>query len=438
MASDLRLYRPPRRTAGSLVCATLLVLIATGYGLANAQLVKQSRTRPADLDGWGHLIGPIQASGHRFAALFSEPSLWKGPVVPFVFGLSYYLIPCGDTVLVFNVAAFALAAGCLFTAFTALGAGRYTAALAVLLWVFYLPHRYVFGYYYAEPFLSLLVAGVFLLAGRLITRPAWPAAFACGALAGLLLLSRAPYLLVVLALPVWLWFHLGAKRVGYVALFVLGLVLTFSPWTVRNYLVHGEFIPFTLEGGKILFQGSYLAGDDSIMDNLRQIPEYNEIEKTEVGKSAVEQYRYWQALALEQIRRDPAGQLRLCLRKALRFWVYLPDHSWVPSWRTGVVAALCLPLALLGVVGQWRSPLVQLCAVWAGGLWLFHTLVHAELRYNFPVLPMMFLAAVVGAQTVWAGRARGEAQVSQAETTRRSLAASLGRARAPRSPEARG
>jgi glycosyltransferase involved in cell wall biosynthesis len=33
--------------------------------------------------------------------------------------------------------------------------------------------------------------------------------------------------------------------------------------------------------------------------------------------------------------------------------------------------------------------------------WLFHSLVHAELRYNFPVLPMLFLLAAASTRWAW-------------------------------------
>jgi hypothetical protein len=164
---------------------------------------------------------------------------------------------------------------------------------------------------------------------------------------------------------------------------------------VRNYLVTGEFIPFTTEGGKILFQGVFLAGDDVQMSELRKNAEFAALEAASPAGSPVEDYRYWRRLAAEQMKADPVGQVRLCVRKAIRFWTYLPAHEWRPSLKTGLAAAVVLPLALVGVVRGWRHPLVRLSALWVGGLWAFHALVHAELRYNFPVLPMAFLLSLL-------------------------------------------
>jgi hypothetical protein len=395
---------PPTRQRGDVIVLVVVVGVAAAWAGYNAWAQQPGRTHPLDLDGWGHLILRLQ-SGGSFGSLFSDPSLWKGPVVPFLFGLCYYVAPFDTSVLVMNAGLFALSAGVLFDAFGRLGAGRWPTAAAVLLWVFYLPHTTVFGYYYAEPFLGFVSAILFWLAGRMIVRPGLGVALATGVTAGILVLARAPFLLVVLGLPLLLWRRLpGNLRLGSLACYGAGCLLTFFPWPLRNYLVEHELIPFTVEGGKILFQGTYLPGDDVGMNEMRQLPEFQKIEAGEEGKSAIEQYHYWRDLAKAQVVADPVGQLALGARKVVRFWVYLPAHSWVPGWKTGVVALLALPLA---AVGAWRgrsSPLVQLCLLWVCGLWLFHGLVHAELRYNFPVLPMLFMLALIPLATAQARR----------------------------------
>jgi hypothetical protein len=397
----------------------LLMVVAGVYGVGNAWVEQATRTYPLDLDGWGHLVTRLKHGGNQFADLFRDPSLWKGVVVPFVFGSCYYIAPFDESVLVFNGLAFALAVGCLFYGFCMLGVSRFTATGAVLLWLVYLPHRLIFAYYFAEPFLALLSAVTFVLLARTLMTRSLPCALATGATSGLLLLSRAPYLLVVASVPLFLWSYLGEKRRQAVLLFALGFGVVFSPWPVRNYLVYQQFIPFTTEGGKILCQGTYLPGDDALWNNLLLIPEFRAMQQKEVGLSPLEQERYWRGLALEQIRRDPLGQLRLIVRKVIRFWVYLPEHSWIPAWKTAFVAALTLPLAALAVIRQRRRLLVQLAAVWVGGLWAFHALIHAELRYNFPVLPMLFVLALVGArQLVPAARRETSASVRVQEAER--------------------
>jgi hypothetical protein len=63
-------------------------------------------------------------------------------------------------------------------------------------------------------------------------------------------------------------------------------------------------------------------------------------------------------------------------------------------------AAVFLPLALLALIARRRDSLAQLCDIWVGGLWLFHGLIPAQLRYKFPLAPMMFALAVVGVSSL--------------------------------------
>lgn len=381
--------------------ALVLMVIAAGWAGYHAWAVQQARTEPLDLDGWGWLVHVIRASDHSFAALFSEPSLWKGPIVPFLFGLAYYLVPWEEAVLGFNVMVFALSAGLLFTGFLRLQASCLAANAAILLWILYLPHAFLFGYYYAEPVLALLVAMLFTAVASAIRRQSLPRTFLAGAIGGVLLLARAPYILVILSFGVLLWHQMGESRGKAVLSYFFGLVLTFSPWMVRNFIEYRELIPFTTEGGKILFMSTYLPADDARTYDFRAIAEFRELEKAEQGLTAIEQYHYWRRLAVEQIRQDPAGQAALCIRKCLRFWVYLPAYSWAPTWKTAFAAALFLPLAAFAFLVKRDMLLVKMCAICVIGLWLFHCLLHSELRYNFPILPYVFLLASMGAQTIW-------------------------------------
>jgi hypothetical protein len=350
-----------------------------------------------DLDGWGALVQQLKSSNASLSVLFTNPPIWKGPVVPFVFGLCYCVAPFDESVLIFNVLAFALAAGLLVIGFCSFGVDRLSAVLATLLGTCYWAHGYVFGYYYAEPLLALFLSLMLLLLRWTLSSNRRVAALLTGGVAGLALLARPPFLFLVAGIPVLLWWHSphGQRQARGVAWFLLGLALVFTPWTVRNFLVFQEFIPFTTEGGKILFQGTYLPGDDVTINEIRQIPEYAELERRE-GNDPIEQYRYWRALAIQQSRQDPIGQLRLCFRKDLRFWVYLPKNTWSPSWKTTLLMACALPLALLGVVFGRRMVIVQLCALWVGGLWFSYAIVHSELRYNYPVLPFLALLSVIG------------------------------------------
>jgi hypothetical protein len=120
----------PRRSP--LLPALLAAAVAAGWAGWNAWSEQRTRTAPLDLDGWGWLITRLQTDGRDPALLLSAPSLWKGPVVPFVLGLCYFVAPTLEAVLAFNAGFFALSAAALVLAFHSLGAGRWAATAAVL------------------------------------------------------------------------------------------------------------------------------------------------------------------------------------------------------------------------------------------------------------------------------------------------------------------
>jgi hypothetical protein len=91
----------------------------------------------------------------------------------------------------------------------------------------------------------LLVAGCLALEAALASRPSALRMLAVGALWGVATLTRPVTLLMppfVGAAALW---HRRALRPALqdTALFTLGLVLTVSPWTVRNYRLSGRIIP---------------------------------------------------------------------------------------------------------------------------------------------------------------------------------------------------
>lgn len=354
-----------------------------------------------DVDAYGALIDRMSRSGRTLGALFRDPPIWKGPIIPFLFGAAYFLVPFRWAPLALNAVAFAGASACFYLVFRKLGAPRLSAVVAVMLWILYLPERYVFAYYYAEPALSLIVALTSLVFVNLIAAPVARRALLLGVCVAVLLLARPPFLFCIAGLTLLMWSRVGAgRRRLYGTLLLSGAVLVYSPWLIRNAVVYHAFIPFTTEGGKIMFQGVWLPGDDAIMNDLRAMPEWRAIEQQEGPFGLVERYRFWQRLSLEAIKADPVGELRLCVRKAIRFWVYMPQFSWHFAWKTGLLAAVAVPFAILGFLRNRRSLTGMLAGVWVGGLWLFHAVVHSELRYNFPILPWFFLLSLMGARSV--------------------------------------
>jgi hypothetical protein len=386
--------RPP---AWRLAAALGLFGVLVAGWLAYAE--QAHRVHPLDIDGWGVLAARMQSPGASFTDLFHEPSFWRGPIVPFVFGLVMALFPADASILVFNALVTGLAAAVFVATLTWLGVTPLLAGAAVACWLLYLPHHFVYGYYLAEPmvalFVALLIAAVSL---ALVKRHAgWAAA--AGGVAGLLILSRPPMLLALGTMTLFLAFsRRGSIKLG--AAFAVVLALVYLPWPVRNIAVHGVLIPFTGDGGQALFEGTWIPGDARTMGELRKMPDFRAIEERMRVLPPVARYKEWQRLASAQIAAEPAGQVRLVVRKALRFWVFLDPYGWRPSMKTAAAAIVLLPLA---IVGGWRARRMlvgQLAAIMILAVWAFHALVYSELRYNYSVLTLTIVLAGIGAATL--------------------------------------
>ena len=120
--------------------------------------------------------------------------------------------------------------------------------------------------------------------------PTWPAAVWAGVILGAGLLTCANLVLMLPVLVVWaVWQFRGCRSalVRATAIMVVALA-ALIPWTVRNYQVFGEIIPFSTMGGSVLLQGnnSVVVTDPklfgySVWDT--EIPEYRDALRARPG-----------------------------------------------------------------------------------------------------------------------------------------------------------
>jgi hypothetical protein len=78
---------------GDLRVAVVIAFVALAYASVNARIEWGGHVPRLDPDGQGAVVGRLKAEGRSLASLFDRPSLWKGPIVPFVFGAAYYIAP---------------------------------------------------------------------------------------------------------------------------------------------------------------------------------------------------------------------------------------------------------------------------------------------------------------------------------------------------------
>jgi hypothetical protein len=238
------------------------------------------------------------------------------------------------------------------------------------------------------------------------------AAAVAGVLWGLATLTRELALYLVPIVAVWMlrpggdaagraleWLRPFRARLARAAALVLACVLTVAPWTLRNALVFGSFIPVSTMGGLNLWQGN------TTLTHL-------EIYKVLATKGGpIEQDRYCRSRAWQEIAaRQPTWIVQKLASEMPEFWKAgseVLDHllgrqACGPLSRASLVTLellllvpylVLLALFLVGLVrlrlGGGASLLLLLLAAYNAA----HVVAYATPRFRLPVMPVLFLVA---------------------------------------------
>ncbi|NNL99309.1 MAG: hypothetical protein HKO62_01075, partial [Gammaproteobacteria bacterium] len=206
-----------------------------------------------------------------------------------------------------------------------------------------------------------------------------------------------------------------------VAVMFLCQALVIAPWTVRNWVVSGYFVPVATGAGFSLWVGNNLItggveeveGDALLALDQRmrtiaaaadgQDPALLDWEpSTGVGHSAnitPDVDRAFAREALREMKAHPAETLVIVSRKVVRLWFSIGrlKNQWAQGYVALVQGAL-LTLAGWGIVIAWRRGL-QLwpLLVPIGYVTAVHALTFSTLRYSIPLMPLVIMFAVFGA-----------------------------------------
>jgi 4-amino-4-deoxy-L-arabinose transferase-like glycosyltransferase len=211
--------------------------------------------------------------------------------------------------------------------------------------------------------LLLLASALFLLSSWDTSRVAL--AVAAGTTLGLAILTRPSALLLLLLVPVLLVARRTPSAPRVVAAAVLTSVAVVMPWTVRNRLAYGAWIPVSDQLGLVLYQGNSEMNERYY--RLRSRGDYEQwagelnadVDRGRIralagppGTNPEVRSRAFTNAALEWIREHPRRAVRLFLHKAA---------DWVRPWPS----PFGWPAAVVIAVGIYNS---LLCAAAAGGL----------------------------------------------------------------------
>ncbi len=426
-----------RKTIGLL----LLGLFALGLRVAVVVALSSHHAAPVSYEHGRIAENLLAGRGFTIELLGVEgPTSQQAPFYPLLMTVAYWLFGIGSLDAVLAVQLLQCFAG------TAL-----VLAVAWLGWSL-LPERPSIGwvaaigaavypthlYMVTHLQVALWAALVLTLLLAVCVSPRWRAtrdgAILAGGLAGALLLVE-PILAVALpicALAFWMAEGDGSWRrrfalgpIGRVAMMAGIAAVIITPWTARNWIVHGRPVFVKSTFGYALWQGNNpiswgtdkipkpsaedlrrdhdgtLAGIDRALwearhetlyidDVLLKPTGYREFEGlSEPERSALLGCRAW-----EFIRENPGRYCRLCLNR-LRYFLLFDETNPKAANRVYRMATVTwLVLAVIGLAAgpsYWRR-LWPTLAIFAAVM-LFHTLVIVSVRFRIPVEPMSFLWA---------------------------------------------
>ncbi len=268
----------------------------------------------------------------------------------------------------------------------------------------------------------VLMTIVLLLLSRFSREQRWTNMLATGIALGLLSLSRENALILAPVVTLWLAVYFCGRpmkqRVGWMAVFLIGMLVVLVPVGIRNLAVGGEFKLTTSQFGANFFIGNNPSADGTYNSVRNQIgaPQLEGSDALRLAENALrrpltpgEASDYWFEQSRIYIQSNPAQWLRLMGKKWLVFWnvreiedsddFYL-YQKW--SWLLRVLADLShfgvlAPLAVAGMLltlKDWRR------------LWLLHAMIislaigvslfYVFGRYRLPLVPLLALFAGAG------------------------------------------
>ena len=270
----------------------------------------------------------------------------------------------------------------------------------------------------SEPlFLALLLgAGILLLVAS--DRPSTTLAVGAGGLLALAALTRSSGLALVpfLAAPLFDARYPRRVRAHIAAAGLVGFLFLLAPWTLRNALVFGEFLPVNDAAGNAFYQGNsdwmvrfydvrtreeYVAWMKAFDEDMRRRTEA--LDAGGHGSPGERSRAFAEQAAAERLR-DPAGWARLLLRKAWDWLRPYPNPLFWPAWAVlgaALYNVLLYGLAAVGFAAAPRPGVRAFSLAFLAVTFLSHVVLIVVWRYRIPYWdPVLLLYGVFGAGTL--------------------------------------
>ena len=411
------LLRRRRDLLGPILAVILTILARLAFYFVSAQ---DYRYQNMAIDGWLQTAQFLVSGAGYSRHLPGIPTALRGPVVVYLFAAILWLF--GQHSLPIIIAQWIMDAGtCVMLYLLALELfdDRRVALASSLLFAFYVPEMTVTLRAWSEPLFTLLLTAFTLSFLRTLRFPVARLFALTGFLLGLTILVRPAmqfYPLVVFILTFWYLHKQWGVVVKGLGILSITLAIVLAPWTIRNYLIFGHFIPASTQGGYTLFESNHALGEPDFLRYREHKESASVLMKTleprigptsdpsniflhawENGMSEYEVEQVARQQAIQIILAHPDRYFVLCLVRFIRLWFNL-GYGTPPSWQSYMAAVangVLLMLALAAFLfyrGPWVKRAMPLVAVVAFNTAVY-TATQALIRYSIPVMPYVILVA---------------------------------------------
>lgn len=259
-------------------------------------------------------------------------------------------------------------------------------------------------------FLTLLFLYLFFLYYNNEKKSPW-SALLLGLILGITITIRTPVLFLLLPLAVYFWWIKKWRDLG---LIIIGVIIIFTPWVVRNFQVYHYFIPTNLAYGLDLANGNH-PGSSGELEFYWE----NEINLEKYG--AIKGSQFITAQAVTYIVTHPLTFIKTTFYRAsiyfsfdrpFAFWFHLSGWSKI---LTIILSSLySIAIFVLGLYGA--SRINDWPKADRPRLWLFLSMmimmplsiigIIVETRYRFMIYPFLAVFAGYGFYCLKPGRIR--------------------------------
>lgn len=332
-------------------------------------------------------IASALVAGQGFSAPYANvpiaPTAQQPPLYPLLLAVIFKLFGTGTvsaawTAVTVNILAGAWTALLLYQVGT-LYLNRSVGLIAA--WVWTLPWMYrtlAFSSSIASQYLAALgMTGLLLLLLKALkAETSW---LSLGIYAGLMVLLQPTFLPVVALYGIWL--VCSEVRSPKMWLSVVGLCLVLAPWTIRNYVQFGRFVPVRDNFGLELWLGNR-PGMEGTVDYHGDFPDHDPATYARLGEIPFMEAKFQEAKQF--ILSNPTAFYTRCWQRAVEFW-YIPySRLWILisllGWAGAILARRRKEPGVLLVIPLLAFPPV-------------YYITHTFPTYRHPIDPVVILSA---------------------------------------------